>query len=436
MYFLKLVAEPSDRVIFCSNLMLNTTKSIVAVICLLFAGLYAVLVVSNRTVEINLIAPALQLDRVIAERIVELVSEESGLRINLIPLPDESMSSLDALEAGFGDIAFAPNNGVYRESVSTVMPLYPSVLHIVVDEDRPTATLEEVFRDAIVYTGQHNPVPRQLVQKIVSIFGFSPGDIRFVDGMDVRPDVVVLYAPIDRERVMNDPRLKNVKWYSFGSPDDIGNGSKVDLAVFLNPRLRPFVIPAGTFGHLTPEPVVTLAVDNLLVARSDISESVVYDLYAEILRLRPALFSSRPELYQPIDEQINQSNFAYSLHAGALAFLQRDEPTFVERYSGVAEVVVTLMVALVSGTFAIMRIFRIRRKNRLDEFLVEVIEIRKALQSDSSDDERAAATVKIRDLQDKAFELLVDEKLAADDSFRIFTELSNDTINRITELSA
>ena len=416
--------------------MLNNMKSIVGIIGLFLIAVYGATAFTQRTVEIDLIIPALQIDQVIAERIVELVSEESGLQINLIPLPDESMSALDAIEAGFGDIAFAPNTGVYRESVSTVIPLYPSVLHIVINEGRPSGTLEEVFRDAVVYAGQPGSVSRQLADKIVSSFEFAPGDVSFVDGVDVPPDVIVLYAPIDRERVMNDPQLQNVKWYSFGSPDDIGNGSKVDLAVFLNPRLRPFVIPAGTFGRLTPEPVVTLAVDNLLVARSDLAESVVYDLYAEILRLRPALFSSRPELYQPIDKQVTQSNFAYSLHLGALAFLQRDEPTFVERYSGVAEVVVTLMVGLVSGMFAVMRIFRIRRKNRLDEFLVEVIEIRKALQPESSDDERTTATAKIRELQDKAFELLVDEKLAADDSFRIFTELSNDTINRIKELSA
>jgi hypothetical protein len=282
--------------------MLNTTKSIVGIICLLLAGLYGALAVSKRTVEINLIAPTLQVDRVIAERIVELVSEESGLRFNLIPLPDESMSTLDALDAEFGDTAFAPNTGVYRESVSTVMPLYPSVLHIVIDEGRPSATLEEVFRDAVVYAGPQGSVPRQLADRIVSSFGFAPGDVSFVDSVDVLPDVIVLYAPIDRERVMNNPQLQNVKWYSFGSPEDIGNGSQVDLAVFLNPRLRPFVIPAGTFGRLTPEPVVTLAVDQLLVARSDLPESVVYDLYAEILRLRPALFSSRPELYQPIDD--------------------------------------------------------------------------------------------------------------------------------------
>jgi hypothetical protein len=94
------------------------------------------------------------------------------------------------------------------------------------------------------------------------------------------------------------------------------------------------------------------------------------------------------------------------------------------------------MVGVVSGLFAIVKIYRIRRKNRLDEFLVEVISIRNSVQPHSSEEERAAAMASIRDLQDKAFELLVNEKLAADDSFRIFTELSNDTIRRIRERRA
>jgi len=41
------------------------------------------------------------------------------------------------------------------------------------------------------------------------------------------------------------------------------------------------------------------------------------------------------------------------------------------------------------------------------------------------------AAAKLRALQDEAFELLVDEKLAADESFRIFITLSNDVIEQI-----
>lgn len=431
-----LVSNQALRVPFLKDLMSNTMKSIIKTSVLLLLLIGGVPALAKPVTELNLIMPELELDRVIAERIVELVKEDSGLRINLVPVPDSSMSALDALEAGIADIAFAPNTGSYREEISTIIPLYPSILHIVTDKARSADSLEELLRGASVYAGPENSISWSLANRIVDGLELAPGAVSFVKDPQSVPDVIVLYAPIDRDRIMNDPRLENVKWFSFGAPEDVGNGSPVDLAIFLNPRLRPFVIPAGTFGELTPEPVVTVAVDNLLVARADLDKSVVYDIYAEILRLRPALFGTRPELYKPIDESVAQTNFVYSLHQGALAFLKRDEPTFIERYSGVAEVVATLLVGVVSGLFAIVKIYRIRRKNRLDEFLVEVIGIRNSVQPHSSEDERAAAMASIRALQDRAFELLVDEKLAADDSFRIFTELSNDTISRIRERRA
>jgi hypothetical protein len=291
--------------------------------------------------------------------------------------------------------------------------------------------MQELLSGATVYAGPRDSTPWQLVQQIAELLEFEPGEMKMAEDLDETLDVAVIYAPIDRERVMNNPLLRDFKWFSFGKPEDIGKGSAVDLAVLWNPRLRPFIIPAGTYGKLTPEPVVTVAVDNLLVARQDLDASLVYDIFAEILRVRPALFSSRPELFQPLDDQLASANFVYSLHPGALAFLKRDEPTFIERYSSVAEVLVTLLVAVCSGLFAVIKIYRIRRKNRLDEFLVEVIQIRNGINEKSTEDERHLATAKVRGLQDSAFELLVDEKLAADDSFRIFTELSNDTIDRI-----
>ena len=49
----------------------------------------------------------------------------------------------------------------------------------------------------------------------------------------------------------------------------------------------------------------------------------------------------------------------------------------------------------------------------------------------STADERAIAAVKVRELQDTAFDQLVDEKLSADDSFRIFVTLSNDVLDQL-----
>lgn len=410
--------------------MIRLIKKLVCIPLLVCA---AVPLSTKAATELDLIMPVLGVDRVIAERIVELVKENSGLEINLVPLPDDSVSALDALEAGYGDIAFAPNTGAYREGISTVIPLYPSILHIIAHAERPAGSLAELLRGARVYAGPRESFPRTMLHRIADSLEFEPGEFTIVDERDAATDVIVLYAPIDRDRVLNELALERFRWFSLGDPDDIGNGSLVDLALLMNPRLRRFVIPVGTFGKLTPEPILTVAVDNVLVARTDLDVTVVYDIYDEILRLRPALFSSRPELYQPIDENIANTNFAYSLHPGALAFLKRDEPSFIERYSGVAEVIATLFVGLASGVFAFVRIYHVRRKNRLDEFLVQVIGIRNSVHEESSADERTAAVAGIRALQDEAYELLVDEKLAADESFRIFIELSTDTVKRIRD---
>jgi TRAP-type uncharacterized transport system substrate-binding protein len=378
--------------------------------------------------EIDMVMPALQLDQAIAQQIADLVSEESRLKINLVPLPDESMSELDALESGYADIAFSLNNAEFRDAISTVMPLYPSVLQVLADADRPAGSLHEFLADAVIMAGPKGSVSRTRIEQLIGGLELTGVDVRFADSIDDGPNVIVVYAPIDRQRLIHDPLLRGMKMFSFGDPAEIGLGSPVDRAVLLNPRLRPFVIPVGTFGDLTPEPVLTVAVDTLLVARSDMDSAVIYDLYQEMLRLRPALFSARPELFQPIDENITQANFAFSWHPGALAFLKRDEPALIERYSGVAEVVVTLMVAVVSAGFALIRIYHVRRKNRLDKVLVKVIDIRNSVTPETSSAERAEAIARIRALQDYGFEQLVNEKLAADESFRIFIELTNDSI--------
>jgi hypothetical protein len=222
--------------------------------------------------------------------------------------------------------------------------------------------------------------------------------------------------------------------FSLGSPADIGLGSAVDRAVLFNPSLRPFVIPVGTYGDLTPEPIVTLAVENILVARKDMDDTAAYDLFAEMRRLRPTLFSERPELFQPLDELMSKSNFTFGLHPGVVSFLQRDEPTYIERYSGVAELLVTLLVASVSGLIAFKNIYRIRRKNRIDEFYLETIRIRDSVTLETTADELTAAIAEIHALKNRAFELLVEERLAADQSFQVFIELTRDALDEINEL--
>ncbi|MDH3432074.1 MAG: hypothetical protein OEM60_05945 [Gammaproteobacteria bacterium] len=147
--------------------------------------------------------------------------------------------------------------------------------------------------------------------------------------------------------------------------------------------------------------------------------------------MRPALAAKRPGLFQQLSGDFDTSRSTYIVHAGTQAYLQRSAPTVYERYSGIAEVVVTLIVATGSAAIAAVRSFRMRRKNLIDTFYTQTIALRRSVTDSAEPDELARVIKEVRSLQNAAFDLLVDEKLAADESFRIFITPSNDVLRQL-----
>jgi len=378
--------------------------------------------------ELRLALPASPVDQDVAVNLSELFSRESDLSIRLI---DEEMSEESAMAAlldGTIDIALISNSMPYQEGITTVIPMYPTVLHIGYVGDKDATDMETLLRGANVFAGPEGSASRLMFQKSIGRGRLDAGDFSFVGDTGEPPDVVVVFAPISPDRLAEYPRFR---MFSLGSPQSIGQGSIVDAATLLNPYLRPFIIPIGTYGDSTPEPILTLAVDKMLIARHDLDKSVVYDLVNELLRLRPALSASNPGLFQELTGNFDASRSTFVLHPGTQAYLQRSAPSVYERYSGIAEVTVTLIIALASASLAAVRIFRMRRKNRIDTFYSETIRLRNSVTDATSDIDRNAIIDQIGQLQNTAFEMLVDEKLAPDESFRIFITLSSDVLEQL-----
>ena len=383
----------------------------------------------------RLLAPSQLFDQEIAAELAAVFEQNSRHRIEVVPLPSEFESPLDALEAGYADLAFTSNAQPYRQGITTVMPIYPTVLHILYRRVRSADSVEDMLRGATVNAGPVGSASRQLLTEILDGLDIAEDEVEFVDKPTTLPDVNLVYVPISPERIRDFLEQEGVvgeyRFLSFGSPEDIGSGGEIDRALLLNPRVSPFVIPMGTYGDLPEEPVLTLAVDKLLVSSPGLDSAVIYDLIGEIRRLQPALSARFPMLFQRLREEFDASGSTFVLHPGAQAFTQRDAPTFYERYSGVAEVLVTLVIGLISGTYAVIQIYNRRRKNRIDRFYADVMAIRDSVDERSPASERAAAVERVRALQNEAFGMLINEKLAADESFRIFVTLSNDIIAQL-----
>lgn len=386
----------------------------------------------KKPTQLRLAIPVLSVDQEIAKDFSELLVSESNIRIELTGSPVSDEAALDALLAEEADIALVSNNMPFRSGITTVMPLYPTVLHIGYRIGRDASSGVELLRGALVFAGAPGSASRLMFETVISRLEITADDFSYIDSAEQTSNVFVLFAPISPDRIEEFPGFRLL---SLGSPDEIGRGSAVDAMTLLNPQLEPFVIPIGTYGDATPEPILTVAVDMLLVARANLDEAVVYDFVHELLRLRPALAALRPGLFRMVSDQVDSSNSTFILHNGLLAYTERDAPTVYERYSGIAEVAVTVLIALIGAVFAGVRIFRMRRKNRIDVFYSDAMAIRQSINDSATNDERVAAARKIRELQTKAFEMLVDEKLAADESFRIFISLSNDVLQELNAVS-
>lgn len=390
--------------------------------------------------ELRLIEPRLAVDRNIANDFAALMQERSSISVVVVASASNEETSIAAMLSDRADIAFISNNQPYTSGITTVMPLYANILHILQKQPPTTTEPADLFTTGTVFAGPPGSPSRNMLERYAEQQRIDRSEIHFVEVFEGEcPDIIAIFVPIIRDlgtRLASCGGSGLYKLYSLGTPGDIGTGSEIDATTMLNPSLRAFVIPAGIYPGASDEAVVTLAVDKMLVARRDVPETVVYDLISEIIRLQPALAAKDPTIFHALGSEFHSYDSTFVLHPGAQSYIERDEPDIYERYSGVAEVVVTIFFALLSGSYAAIRIYNLRRKNRIDRFYSAAIKLRQSVSDTTPATERTETISRVRELQTEAFELLVDEKLAADESFRIFITLSNDIIDELKETSA
>jgi hypothetical protein len=355
--------------------------------------------------ELRLVLPRLPIDQQIADEFALLLDEEADVTIRQVRLGDAGKSEMQAL--------------------------LPRVLHIAYRSGLSPGGFDSLLSSGTVSAGPPGSDARIFLEQALPLFDVELDAVDFV-GAEECADILLVYAPVSRNVVQELSRCGDYRLRSLGEISDLGRGSLIDALMLENPRVRPFIIPGGMYGNITPEPVVTLAVDQLLVAHESVEEAVIYDLMSEIQRLQHAIADQHPAIYDDLAESFSGSKSTFALHQGTQAFLERNEPDFLERYSGIAEVLVTLLVGAVSGGFAMYRLYQIRRKDRIDEFYKQILAIRDSIPEQDPVDVMAVRR-RIRGLQDEALQMLIEEKLAADESFRIFMTLGNDLIDELRD---
>lgn len=171
-------------------------------------------------------------------------------------------------------------------------------------------------------------------------------------------------------------------------------------------------------------PFPSLGVQAVLVCRHDVPADVVERVTRTLFEQRAVLSQMEPA-FTHLDEKAAQVGLQFPLHEGAENFYRRREPGFVAANAEIMGLLITVLLLLWSILVWARRWYSQRQKNRIDTYYEAVEDIIRRLH-DGTDlreiDELEAELLKIRQ---RASAELVQEKLAADESFVIYQNMLN-----------
>ncbi|MEM0939023.1 MAG: TAXI family TRAP transporter solute-binding subunit [Bacteroidota bacterium] len=364
----------------------------------------------------------------IAEKMKALL-EETYYNTNFLLIEGEGTDqNLDSLMLETVDFALVENYVSYKEGINSLFSVYSKVLHLFYRSEEKLTTFEELIYDKPIYIGIEESPTYNLM---MDLFDFYDVDLSRVN---VTFEMAEADMVTELSNLLSEDMLKQYEGYqifSFDLPENVGNASTVEGVSLKYPRLSPFIIPKDSYWDLSNEPIVTFSVDLVVMVRSSLGEIPVNDFTRSILRNRQIFTSIDPLLYIGMHENFNQGKLNIPLHEGARTFLDRDEPSFLERYAELGGVILSLIIATWSGLVSLAKWQAQKKKDRIDEFYEDLITIKNHISLLKKPSEAIEKIKHVKASQNRAFELLISEELVANESFRIYMELSKETVNEL-----
>ena len=367
--------------------------------------------------ELRFHTPAYQ--SVDTEAMQGIFHERSGIQMTAASV-DVGMSSLEALVANEADLALVQNSAAFTPGVRAVLPVYKSVLHVLVHDGFVPEDVEQPLKGTTIYIANNSDAGRRVINIFAKRQGLESGDYTLVNIRPSEPaDLILYFGPINPD---------NLQWlqpgYTLVSLDERLNPQLEfykEGVGYLVPNMHTMVIPAYTYeipGN--GKSILTLAADTLLVVRKDLSVSMVYDLTKTLIEQKARFTAIAPQLFSGISESFDPLDLSFPLHSGARRYIHRDEPGGLERYAESINLLVYLIFLILSATVAFTRWRAHNKKDRIDTFYTRALGI--AEQADGSN--HTQLLLQLHELEQEAFRSLIAEKLAANESFRIFTDLA------------
>ncbi len=312
--------------------------------------------------------------------------------------------------------------------IRSIWPLGTQVLFIVCRADNPARTLAELVRGKQIGVATRGSGSLQLIAALLAHHGIDSSSYTTrhcayeqnwpSDSVDAAFILRTTSDSMVRKRIA-DPRYR---LFSLDVPRYGERSSFVDGFCLNYPFARPYFLPRGALGTVPTEPVLTVAVDVVLVCRVTQDPTQVARLVATLLEHRSQLVSENVFL-QDMPISLEGRTLQYPLHEGVQQYLERDKPTFFERYAETIGLIITVLSLGYAGLVTVTQTRKRRRKNRIDTYYTIVVDLEQRAPQLSTTAEVLTELGRLDHTRHKALEELAAERLDADASFVILLDL-------------
>jgi hypothetical protein len=323
------------------------------------------------------------------------------------------------LSSGVLQLGLAEEPEQSIEDVFWIAEIYPSVLHVLASEIQPANDLKLILATDGLDTGPPGGVAERLAHALQQQYQIDraagPAAPAARAQLENAPAYFIFggLLPIDARR-----RLHNYRLVSLGASDDPAVQTVANTIALRDPQFRPFVLPPDLYPELSRSAVQTVSISTLLLVNAKVTDQLAYAI-AEAVQRHAGRFS---EIY-PLARQTRDASDIniVPVHPGARSYMNRLEPSFLERHTDVFALGLSVLAIVGSGLVGWRRHSKQKRKDRLDHYYARALALRQSLAPETN----AVVALQLAALQAEVLTLVVDEGIDADGALVAFLLLTN-----------
>ncbi|BCX48279.1 C4-dicarboxylate ABC transporter substrate-binding protein [Haloferula helveola] len=336
------------------------------------------------------------------------------------------------LQSGEADLALIQNDTVAVDGIRTLVPLHKDVLHFLVRDDSgilgPGDIEEKKIAVGLPDSGSHRVVEELIRHFEVDVSRTEILPMRIAEARDLlaegKIDGLLMVLSLKSDAVEQLVAGGGVRLLGIGG--DIGPGSEIEGFRLNYPYVEPYLIPVHAYSMphdgkpgVPSAPIPTLAIRTVLAARADLPDTAARRITRMLAENRSRLTVGDREVSM-MGTMDDTANLQFPLHDGAAQYFARNEPGFLVRYAEVIGLLFSLGVAGYGLFRAGGKWLLQQRKDRIDEYYLELNRILDGMLKPQSKDELVDIQKRLQMIRSTALHQLAKERLQPDESFRIF----------------